>query len=123
MHFDQRLCRSEPIIIELDGCKDESAFEAQLTVALNQVSTGWWKGPLVVVLRHLRDARALEALMQWLVYLSEQATDCEVCPENCHPDLVRLFESPTYRRHFNIITLSADTPETARNCHLSAPTL
>lgn len=123
MHFDQRLCRNEPIVIELDGRKGAGAFEAQLAEALNRVSTGWWKGPLVVVLRHLRDAWALEAPMQWLVYLSEQATDCEVCLENCHPDLVRLFESPTYRRHFNIITLSADALEAPRNSHLPAPAL
>lgn len=123
MHFDQGLCRNEPIVIELDGRKDEGAFETQLAEALNRVSTGWWKGPLIVVLRHLREAWFLEEPMPWLVYLSERATDCEVCLENCHPDLVRLFEAPTYRRHFNIITVSTSPPEVPRNSRQPTPAL
>ena len=123
MHFDQRLCRSEPIVIELDGRKGGSTFELELAQALNRVSTGWWKGPLIVVLRHFQDKRALEPSLQWLAYLSVQATDCELCLEDCHPDLLRLFDSPTFRQRFNIITLSAESLEAVRGLRLPAPAL
>lgn len=101
-------CQDDPMVIEVDGRTDASSFRHQCAEIMTALAAGWWKGSLTIVLRDLSFVDAIP--IDSLAFLSRYATDCEVCLVNCHPNVVRLFESAPYRGCFNLITTSTPFP-------------